>query len=250
MATIIGSIGSSESLAATATPRPSVPRPEGALLVHLTHWIFVVTALWLVFGLLGSALSASRGEWARARRGIITLVLVAAIYLGLLLGFSLRQPAHIVSPAQSRCFDQLCFQVIAVDEPTGFQARAPNVYASPLPDQSQTPDRLVRLRIRITNLDPLHADSELGLTAFLVDAQGRHWQQLPGLAGVPLSSRVQSRGSATSSPVFRIAPDSSGLHLILRHVGWYSGRLTLGDPESLLHRPEEMILPKEESVRP
>ena len=196
-------------------------------------------------GILGTLLSASRGEWPRVRRGILTLVLVLAVYLGLLVAISLHQPTVVLAPSHSRCFGAVCFQVVSVEEPTGFRPRAPNAYSTPLPDNSDaaTPDRLVRLRIAVTNTAPDRAEGEANLHATLVDAQGRTWQQVPGLAGVPLSARVQPRGTTISSPVFRVAPDSTGLRLMLRHTGWYAGRLTLDDPESLLHRPRQIALP-------
>ncbi len=204
-----------------------------------------MVALYLGVGALGTLLSASRGEWHRARRGLLTILLVAVGYVGLLLAISLHQPQVILPASHSRCFERVCFQLQSVDEPTGFRPRAPNAYSTPLPNNSGSanPDRLIRLRIAVTNTAPNRAEGEANLVATLVDAQGRTWQQVPGLAGVPLSARVQGRGTAISSPVFRVAPDSTGLRLILQHTGWYAGRLTLGDPESLLHRPEQIALP-------
>ena len=218
---------------------------SGDALAHVTHWLFRLIALYLGLGVLGSLLSASRGEWQRARRGALTLLLVVAGYLGLLLAISLHQPTVVLAPSQSRCFGTVCFQVVGVEEPIGFRPRAPNVYSTPLPNNSGSPDpdRLIRLRILVTNTSPDHAGGEAGLRSTLIDEEGRSWQQVPGLAGVPLSARVQSRGATISSPVFRVAPDSSGLRLVLQHAGWYAGRLTLADPESLLHRPEQIALP-------
>lgn len=204
-------------------------------------------------GLLGTLLSASRGEWARARRGVLTLVLVAAGYLGVLLAISLRQPGTVVPAGHSRCFNTVCFEVVAAEEPTGFRPRAPNAYSTPLPNNSGSaaPDRLLRLRIAITNTATGNdAEGEPGLIPVLQDAQGRSWPVVPGLAGLPLSTPIQGRRTAIASPVFRVAPESTGLHLLLRHTGWYAGRLTLGNPESLLHRPERMALPPTSPLPP
>ena len=86
-------------------------------------------------------------------------------------------------------------------------------------------------------------ESERGLRAYLTDAQGRRWTEVPGLSGVLLTTRVAAGATTVSEPVFRLPRDASGLGLVLAHDPLFPGRLVIGDPESLLHRPEVMLLP-------
>ena len=197
----------------------------------LAPWLLDATALWVVVGLLSSALSAMRGESARARRGIVTILLVSAAYLATLLGVSLWQPARILAPGQSRCFAEVCFSVLATRELPGFQAR------------DQTRERLVRVTIGVHNTETSRAIGEPNLRASLVDDRAHRWAIVPGLSGVSLSTRVQPGGTTTSDPVFRVPGEASGLHLELLHAGWYPGRFIIGDPESLLHRSTQLQLP-------
>lgn len=203
----------------------------------LAHWLLLAVALWVVVGLLGSVLSARRGEIARSRRGLLTIVVVVLAYLGTLLTVSLRQPARVLVPGQSRCFNPVCFQVAAAQELPGFQAR------------DQTRARLVRVTILLTNTDGTKAVGEPNLRAALVDARGHRWNVVPGLSGVSLSTRLQPGGTASSDPVFRVPRETPGLHLELLHAGWYPGRFVIGDPESLFHQMTEMQLPASQQIK-
>ena len=197
----------------------------------LAHWLLVGVSLWIVVGLLGSALSARRGDRAAGQRGLLAVGMVAVLYLAALLLLARGQPARVLAPGQSRCFDFVCFSVTSVQELPGFQAR------------DQTRERLVRVTIAIHNTNRTLAVGEPKLRASLVDNRGHRWSFVPGLAGVSLSTRLQPGGTTSSDPVFRVPRDAAGLHLELLHDGWYPGRFSLGDPESLLHRSTEMQLP-------
>ena len=188
-------------------------------------------AVWTMLGLVGTMVSVRRGERARARRGVLTLVAAWAVYLAALLLASVAQPVKVLAPGQDRCFGTMCFAVVGAEELQGFRVRG------------QERERLVRVAIRVTNRDKTGADDEPDLRGTLVDAQGRQWTELPGLSGVRLTGRVAAGAVTVSEPVFRIAKDATGLGLVLRHGRGYSGRLVIGDAESLLHRPAVLGLP-------
>ena len=126
----------------------------------------------------------------------------------------------------------MCFAVTGAEEPAGFLVRG------------EERERLLRVLVRMTNRDRGHSESEGGLTAYLVDEQGRRWEQVPGLGGVRLTTPLAAGGSAISEPVFRLARDATGLRLVLLHDGWTSARLRIGSAESYLHRPAAMIVPE------
>jgi hypothetical protein len=170
---------------------------------------------------MGVFVSWLRGEGLRVRRGIQWLVGVWVVYLGVLLGVSLLQKQKVMAIGEAQCFDDMCFTVIGVEEVPGFLAR----------DQR----RLVRVSIRVTNRGR-SAQSDRLIKTYLVDGQRRRWKESPGVNGIGLTTRVAGGDSVVSEPIFQVAPDATGLELVLTH-GWRQpGVLVMGDSDSLMHR--------------
>ena len=188
--------------------------------------------LWTLLGAAGLLLARSRGEVGRFRRGVVTLTAVWVGYVLVLVGVSLGQRTEVFEPGNDRCFGSVCFAVTGAEEPAGFFVRG------------QERERLLRVRVRLTNRDRGQTESEAGLTAYLMDGQGRRWEQVPGLGGVRLTTPVAAGSSVVSEPVFRPAKDATGLRLVLQHTGWTWARLRIGDAESYFHRPAEMVIPE------
>jgi hypothetical protein len=74
------------------------------------------------------------------------------------------------------------------------------------------------------------------IRAYLVDGQGRRWDESAGVNGVGLAARVAAGDSVVSEPVFKIAADANGLRLVFTHGRWQPGVLVIGDSDSWLHR--------------
>jgi hypothetical protein len=192
--------------------------------------VLVGLVLWTAIGIAGSALWAIRGERGRARRGLLWVGGVWVVYLGVLLLVSWRQPVRVIPMGQEVCFDEMCFAVEGTDEMEGFPARG------------QERARLVRVRVRIANRGRGRPQSEGLLRASLLDGRGRRWEEVRGLSGVRLTSRVAAGDVAVSEPVFRVSKDATGLGLVLSHGRWQPGVLVIGDSDSWMHRPTVMRL--------
>jgi hypothetical protein len=176
---------------------------------------------WTGIGALGVAVSLRRGERQRVRRGVAWLAGVWIIYLCVLTGVSLRQRQRIVAIGEPQCFDDMCFTVTGMQEMPGFLIRDGR--------------RLVRLSVQVTNRGR-KAQSEGLIRAYLVDGQGRRWEESAGVNGVGLTARVAGGDSVVSEPVFKVAGDATGLGLIFTH-GWRQpGVLVIGDSDSFFHR--------------
>jgi hypothetical protein len=176
---------------------------------------------WTGIGVLGVAVSLWRGERERVRRGVWWLVGVWVVYLCVLVGVSLAQRQKVVAIGEPQCFDDMCFTVTGVEEVPGFLIRDGR--------------RLVRVSVRVTNRGR-KAQSEGSISAYLVDSQGRLWEESPGVNGVGLTARVAGGESVVSEPVFKLAADAKGLGLVLTHGRWQPGVLVIGDSDSWLHR--------------
>lgn len=192
--------------------------------------LLIGLVLWTLVGVAGTGLWAMRGDRRRVRRGVLWIGAVWAVYLLVLAGVSLRQKQRVMAAGEQQCFDEMCFAVAGADEVEGFQARG------------QERARLVRVKVRVTNRAKGRPQSERLVRAYLVDGQGRRWDELRGLGGVPLTARIGAGGAVISEPVFRVSRDSTGLGLVLTHGRWQPGVLVIGDPDSWMHRPAVMRL--------
>jgi hypothetical protein len=176
---------------------------------------------WTAIGVLGVGVSARRGERQRVRRGIAWLIGVWVIYLCVLIGVSLVQRQRVLSIGEPQCFDEMCFTVTGVEEVPGFLIRDGR--------------RLVRVTVQVTNKGK-KAQREGLIQAYLVDGQGRRWDESPGVNGVGLTARVPGGDSVIGEPVFKVAGDATGLELVLTHGRRQPGVLVIGDSDSWLHR--------------
>jgi hypothetical protein len=186
-----------------------------------TELLLLGLVWWTAIGVLGVGVSARRGERQRVRRGIAWLIGVWVIYLCVLIGVSLVQRRRVLSIGEPQCFDEMCFTVTGVEEVPGFLIRDGR--------------RLVRVTVQVTNKGK-KAQREGLIQAYLVDGQGRRWDESPGVNGVGLTARVPGGDSVTGEPVFKVAGDATGLELVLTHGRRQPGVLVIGDSDSWLHR--------------
>jgi hypothetical protein len=184
--------------------------------------LLLALAGWTAVGAVGVTVSLVRGERAKGLRHLGWIVGVWVVYLAALVETSLMQPQKVVAMGQDQCFDDMCFALTGVEEVPGFLIR----------DGS----RLVRVRVRVSNRGRGKTQSEGLLRAYLVDAQGRRWEESTGVSGVRLRAKVAAGSSVVSEPVFKVARDSSGLGLVLTHGRRQPGVLVIGDSDSLWHK--------------
>lgn len=196
--------------------------------MKLTELLLVGLVLWTVLGVAGTAVLAVRGDRMRVRRGLMWIGGVWAIYLLVLVGVSLRQGRRQVATGDTQCFDEMCFAVVGADEVEGFPARG------------QERERLVRVKVRVTNRGRGQPQSEGLVRAYLVDGQGRRWEEVRGLSGVRLTTRIAAGDTVVSEPVFRVSKDATQIGLVLTHGRWQPGVLVIGDPDSWMHQPTVM----------
>jgi hypothetical protein len=189
--------------------------------MKVTELLLLGLVGWTTIGLLGVSVSLWRGERQRVRRGVAWLAGVWTVYLGVVVGVSLVQRQRVMAIGEPQCFDEMCFTVTGVEEVPGFLIKDGR--------------RLVRVSVRVTNRGR-KAQSEGLIWAYLVDAQGRRWEESPGVNGVGLTARVTGGNSVVSEPVFKVAADATALRLVFTHGYWQPGVLVIGDSDSWLHR--------------
>jgi hypothetical protein len=195
--------------------------------MDLPKLLMLGVAGWTTLGLVGVTVSLMRGrhgvpgERERLRRGLMWIAGVWVVYLGALLTVSLAQPQRVVAMGQEQCYDEICFAVTGAQVVPGF----------PIRDQ----DQLVRVSIRVRNKGH-SAQSEGLIRAYLVDGQGRRWQESTGVSGVRLTAPITGGASVVSEPIFQVPKDSTDLELVFTRGNRQPGILVIGDSDSLLHR--------------
>jgi hypothetical protein len=189
--------------------------------MKLTELLLFGVVGWSGIGLIGVAVSRHRGERQRVRNGVRWLVGVWVVYACVLLGVSLKQRQRVVAIGEPQCFGEMCFSVARVEEVPGYLLR----------DEQM----LLRVVVQVANRGG-SAKSDGSIQAYLVDAQGRRWDESRGVNGVRLNAKVGGGQTIVSEPVFKIARDATGLRLVFTHGDKQPGVLVIGDSDSLLHR--------------
>jgi hypothetical protein len=189
--------------------------------MKFTEYLLFGVMGWTAIGALGVAISVRRGQRAEAVRNLAWLAAVLGGYLIALLLVSALQRQKTVAIGQNQCYGEMCFAVTGVDEVPGLVAGDPS--------------RVLRITIRVSN-HGRSADAERLIRAYLVDSKGRTWEPMPGLSGNRLTGRVAGGSQMLSQPMFRVAPDSTGLGLVFTHGNWQKRRLVIADSDSLGHR--------------
>lgn len=190
--------------------------------MNFRELLLLVLVGWTLVGAAGITISLVRQERRKAVQHSLWVVAVWVVYMTILLWTSLRQPQKVVALGQDRCFDEMCFAVTGVQELPGYLI--------------QDGSKLIRVSVRISNHDKEKMQSEGLIQAYLIDKQGRRWEESTAISGVPLTTRVAAGDSVMSQPVFKVAGDATGLGLIFTHGQRQPGVLVIGDSDSLFHK--------------
>ncbi|MEO6816962.1 MAG: hypothetical protein ABI177_09685 [Edaphobacter sp.] len=190
--------------------------------MNFRELLLLVLVGWTAVGAVGITISLVRHERRKAMRNSLWIVAVWAVYMAILVWTSRTKPQKIVALGQDRCFDEMCFAVTGVQELPGYMI--------------QDGSKLIRVSVRISNHSKEKRQSEGLIQAYLIDKQGRRWEESTAISGVPLTANVAAGDSVMSQPVFKVAGDATVLGLIFTRGQRQLGVLVIGDSDSLLHQ--------------
>lgn len=191
--------------------------------------LLLALAAWTAVGALGVTLTFARGERSKAKRHLGWIGLVWLLYLAALLAVSLTAKRREVTSGKEQCFHEICLAVVKTDVMPGYLA--------------QNGERVVRVTVRMMNRSAVRSRRDSELRAYLVDAEGRRWYEVPGLEGARLTATIAPRSSVMSEPVFKVGKDATGMGLVFTHGRGLPEALIIGDPDSLMHPPVVVPLP-------
>jgi hypothetical protein len=160
--------------------------------------LFILCFLATVVTLIGAAVSAIRGNRARAVASLGKLGISVAVYLAALLAVGAASQRKVYRVGDMQCFDDWCIAV------TGAARRAPHT---------------VEVTLRLSSRAKQRPMGEKGTVAYLVDGEGRRYDPIPGSVTVPFDTKVQPGQSVTAVRRFDVPADARDLGFIYAHVG-------------------------------
>lgn len=190
------------------------------------EFLLLLLVCWTVIGAFGVTATLIAGNPAKALRNFGWIIAIWAIYIAILVSTSLVQKQRVVAAGQAQCFDKLCFTVVGSEELPGYLTKK---------------SRLVRVKLQIQNRGK-DAASEPKMYTYLLDKQGRRWDEVPGLSGVRLGARVPPGITLLNEPVFKLPDDAVPAGIVLTRGHIQPRRLVIGDRDSLLHQPTIALL--------
>jgi hypothetical protein len=174
-----------------------------------------------------------RGSFRAAGKTLLGLMMFAAAYVLVLVGFSLAEPRREVSVGVPQCFDDWC---ITVEQ------------AAPLDTIGATRANgtFYVVTLRVSSRAKRVTQRENDIDVYLLDDLKRRFEPSPsgqqaltqaGLAGEPLTSTVAPGESFESRLAFDVPRDAHHLGLVKASHGWFPVRLIIGEAGSWLHQP-------------
>jgi hypothetical protein len=201
--------------------------------MSLFDLIFLISMVTVLVAAVRAVYLAIRGRLGPARKTVTRLLLFAAVYLLVLVGFSLAEPEIRIPVGGPQCFDEWC---ITVEQASRQKAIGPTrangvFYVTTLQVSSRAQGRPQRENDVRVYLSDDHGHQ------FDVSPLGQQALVRAGLAGMPLTSFVPPGGSFESRLAFDVPADSRPLALVKTSWSWFPFRLIIGGPQSWLHRP-------------
>jgi hypothetical protein len=176
--------------------------------------LFILCFLATVATLIVVAVSAIRGNRARAVASLSKLGICAAVYLAALIAVGAASQRKVYRVGDMQCFDDWCITV------TGAARTAPLT---------------VEVALRLSSRAKQRPMGEKGTVAYLVDGEGRRYDPIPGSGTVPFDTKLQPGESVTATRLFDVPADARDLGFVYAHVG-ASFSPVIGENE-LFHGP-------------
>ncbi len=176
---------------------------------------------------------ALRRRFRAAGRIFIRLTVCVAVYMLVLIGFSLAEPQREVPIGTAQCFDDWCITV----EQSARQAAIGTTRAA---------GTFCVVTLRVSSRAKRITQREPDVYIYLTDESGQRIEISPsgqqalaqaGLAGEPMTSLVAPGASFESRVAFDVSDDARHLGLVKTSHGWFPVRLIIREPQSWLHKP-------------
>jgi len=179
--------------------------------MSLFDLLFILLFLLMLASLLWAASCAVRGQFDRAGRVIVRILLAAAVYIAIVIVFSAILPRRTANLGEQRCFDDYCVSVDAF-------TRNP---------QGSGVEYTVNLRL--SNRALRGSEREKNLVMYLTDAQGRRYDADGDKSSAPYTVLLAPQESVVVGRRFLVPSDAGELGAVVTHEGGFPiGWLIIG----------------------
>jgi hypothetical protein len=169
--------------------------------VTIFDLVFIALFLISIGTLAVAAIFAVLGRRARAIGILKALVIVVAIYCGIVILVSLVAPRRVLSAGEPLCFDDWCITVEGAEQ-TASQSEASYV-----------------VRLRLSSRARRATQRENGVVVYLTDANGTRYDPVSDLSAVPLNVQLQPMESVITTHTFKLPADAPAPSLVIAHEG-------------------------------
>ena len=169
--------------------------------MNLWELMFLSLALVSIITLATAAITALRGQGARAGRILLHWMLGAAVYMTVVMIASIVRPRRVYAIGEMQCFDDWCITVADA------QRDATN----------QRYDVSLRLSSRAKRVP----QGEAGTVVYLTDSEGRRYDPLRDTAAVGFDYQLQPGESVIAKRSFQVPADARELGLTYTHEGGF-----------------------------
>jgi hypothetical protein len=191
---------------------------------------FLAAAAGIFLALAAAAIAWFARKPKFARASLLTISAGAAVYVGLLLGFSLASRPHILTRNQEKYFCEidchLAYSLLDVKtEPSTGSTHYVVTIRTRFDETTTSPSRP-----KDATLTPSPR------TVLLIDANG-HQYQPTATEGTPLQTPLKPSDSYTTQLAFEVPPTANikDLRLLITTTPAWPDRVVIGDENSLLH---------------
>jgi hypothetical protein len=189
---------------------------------------FLSAAAGLFVALAAAAIAWFARKPKLARACLLVVSSGAAVYTGLLFGFSLASRPHILSRTQEKYFCEidchLAYSLLdVITEPSAGSTHYLVTIRTRFDETTTSPTRPKNV--------PLTPSPR---TVLLVDANGHQYQPV-AIQGTPLLTPLKPSESYTTQLAFEVPPDAKNLRLLITTTPAWPDLVVIGDENSLLH---------------
>lgn len=166
--------------------------------------LFIAAAISLV----AAVWFALRGQFGRAARVLLRLLVSAGVYMGVVVLVSLVSPRRYLKADATQCFDDWCIGVAEF-------RRAP-----------EGGGVTYRVDLRVSSRARRVCQRERNVVVYLTDEQGKRYDPIPDASATPIGVLLRPQESAVASRSFLVPAEAKDVGLVIAHeggfpIGWF-----------------------------
>ncbi len=160
--------------------------------------LFILCFLATVATLIVAAVSAIRGNGARALASLKKLGICAVVYFAAVFVVGAASQRKVYRVGEMQCFDDWCITVTGA---------------------TRTGPRTIEVALLLSSRAKRRPMGEKGTVGYLVDSEGRRYDPIPDSVTVPFDTKLQPGESVVAMRRFDVPADARDPGFIYTHVG-------------------------------